>query len=62
SMDGHTWTKLAGGEFANIISNPIQQKITFSKAASVKYIRLMADKIMNDKDEAIIAEIGVITE
>lgn len=62
SMDGKNWTKLSAGEFSNVISNPIQQKIMFSKATPVRYIRLVADKIMGDKDEAIIAEIGVITE
>lgn len=62
SIDGKNWTKLSSGEFSNIISNPIQQKITFEKETSVRYIRLVADKIMNGKDQAIIAEIGVITE
>ena len=62
SVDGENWTKLSEGEFSNIISNPIQQKITLSKTVEVKYIRLMADKIMNDKDQALIAEIGVITQ
>ncbi len=62
STDGNNWTKLSEGEFSNVISNPIQQKITFSKTTEVKYVRLVADKIMNGKDEALIAEIGVITE
>ncbi|MBJ7882126.1 alpha-L-fucosidase [Gelidibacter salicanalis] len=62
SMDGENWTTLSEGEFSNIIANPIQQKITFSKATSVRYIRLVANKIMNDKDDALIAEIGVITK
>ena len=62
STDGNNWTKLAQGEFSNIISNPMQQKVLFSKATPVKFIKLLADKIMNDKDEVLIAEIGVITE
>jgi len=62
SLDGKNWSKLAAGEFANIRSNPIQQKIVFSKVAAVKYIKLTADNIMDNKDTAIIAEIGVITE
>ena len=62
SADGKNWTKLSEGEFSNIISNPIQQKVLLSKTFEVKYIRLMADKIMNDKDQALIAEIGVITQ
>lgn len=62
SMDGNDWTKLSEGEFSNIISNPIQQKIMFPKTTSVKYVRLMADRIMDDKDQVTIAEIGVITK
>lgn len=62
SADGNQWTKLSEGEFSNILSNPIQQKIMFSKATPVRYIRLVADKIMNNKEEALIAEIGVITD
>ena len=62
SEDGKNWTKLSAGEFSNIRSNPIQQKIRFPKASLVRYIRLTADRIMDDKDTALIAEIGVITE
>ena len=36
STDGENWTKLAQGEFSNIIANPIQQKVLFSKPTSVK--------------------------
>lgn len=62
STNGKNWIKLSEGEFSNIIANPIQQKVLFSKSTSVKYIRLMANKIMDDKGEVLIAEIGVITE
>lgn len=62
STDGKNWAKLSTGEFSNIRSNPIQQKIMFPKSSVVRYIRLTADRIMDDKDTALIAEIGVITE
>ena len=62
STNGKYWMKLAQGEFSNIIANPIQQKVLFPKATSVKYIKLIADKIMDNKDKALIAEIGIITE
>ena len=62
STDGKHWMKLSQGEFSNIIANPIQQKVLFPKATSVKYIKLIADKIMDNKDKALIAEIGIITE
>lgn len=61
SADGKQWSLLSEGEFSNIVANPIEQKIIFPKAATIKYIRLMAHQIMNNSDEALIAEIGVIT-
>ena len=62
SSDGHNWTTLAQGEFSNIIANPVQQKVIFPKAIPVKYIKLVANKIMDNKDIAAIAEIGIITK
>tara|TARA_R110002012_G_scaffold318604_1_gene537324 strand:+ start:4719 stop:6806 length:2088 start_codon:yes stop_codon:yes gene_type:complete len=62
SDDGHSWVKLAQGEFSNIIANPIQQKVLFTKPFAVKYIKLIADKTMNDSNTIQIAEIGVITK
>ncbi|WP_165734260.1 alpha-L-fucosidase [Polaribacter sp. 20A6] len=62
STDGKSWIQLSKGEFSNIISNPIQQKVLFKKSTSVKYIKLIANKIIDDKDQATIAEIGVITK
>jgi alpha-L-fucosidase len=62
SNDGKNWIKLSEGEFSNISANPIQQKVLFPKTTSVNYIKLIADNIMNGKDEAVIAEIGIITK
>jgi alpha-L-fucosidase len=62
STDGNKWLKLSQGEFSNIIANPIEQKILFHKTENIKYIKLVADKIMDDKEKALIAEIGIITE
>lgn len=62
STNGENWKKLSEGEFSNIIANPIKQKVVFQKATRVKYIKLVADKIMNNKSTALIAEIGIITE
>lgn len=60
--DGKNWMKLSQGEFSNIIANPIQQKVVFLDATPVRYIKLLADKIMDAKNKALIAEIGVITK
>lgn len=62
SKDGINWMLVSEGEFSNIIANPIQQKIRLPETTSVKYIKLIANKIMNDTDEALIAEIGIITQ
>jgi alpha-L-fucosidase len=61
SIDGENWIKLSSGEFSNIIANPIQQKVIFKKSIPIKYIKLVADRIMGNKDKAIIAEIGIIS-
>ncbi|MDD7915360.1 alpha-L-fucosidase [Polaribacter ponticola] len=62
STNGKNWKKLAKGEFSNIKANPIEQKVLFTKQASVKYIKIIADKIMDDKNTAVIAELGIITK
>lgn len=62
SLNGLDWEQLSKGEFPNIISNPIQQKILFQKKTTVKYIKLVADKIMNNSQNVIISEIGLLTE
>ena len=61
SINGKNWKKLAQGEFSNVLANPIQQKINFEKPSEVRYIKLMADKIMNNDTKAVIGEIGVIS-
>lgn len=62
STNGKNWKKLAKGEFSNIKANPIEQKVLFTKPASVKYIKIIADEIMDDKNTAVIAELGIITK
>lgn len=62
SLNGYDWHLLSKGEFSNILANPIQQKIIFQNDYNVKYIRMVADKIMDDSSEVVIAEIGVVTQ
>ncbi|WP_245577773.1 alpha-L-fucosidase [Gelidibacter mesophilus] len=62
STDGENWKKIAKGEFSNIAANPVQQTIKFDKPVSLKYIRLIADKVIGAQNQVRIAEIGVITE
>ena len=44
STDWANWTKLASGEFSNIVNNPIWQTITFP-ATKVRILKLDADRL-----------------
>ena len=44
STDWTNWTKLASGEFSNIVNNPIWQNITFP-ATTVRILKLDADRL-----------------
>ena len=44
STDWAHWTKLASGEFSNIVNNPIWQTITFP-ASKVRILKLDADRL-----------------
>ena len=61
SDNGKNWFLASKGEFSNILNNPIEQEIALGKTIKTKYIKLVADKIMNNSKKAVIAEIGVVT-
>ncbi|NGM72751.1 alpha-L-fucosidase [Sphingobacterium sp. SGL-16] len=42
SQDKVNWTKVQEGEFANVLSNPIEQIIEFDKIISSKYLKFVA--------------------
>ena len=44
STDWTNWTKLASGEFSNIVNNPIWQTVTFP-ATTVRILKLDADRL-----------------
>ena len=44
STDWGNWTKLASGEFSNIVNNPIWQTIKFSPT-KVRVLRFEADRL-----------------
>ena len=44
STDWNNWTKLASGEFSNIVNNPIWQNLTFP-AAKVRMLKFDADRL-----------------
>ena len=52
----------ATGEFANVLNNPIMQRVVFDEAQRGRYVRLVALESPNGKPWAGAAEIGVILE
>ena len=60
SNDWANWTKLASGEFSNIVNNPIWQTIKFAPTKA-KILRFDADHLA-DGDRMAFGDIEVITE
>ncbi|MCA5004999.1 alpha-L-fucosidase [Sphingobacterium bovistauri] len=42
SEDGKKWIKIKGGEFSNVLSNPIEQMLDFEKTFDSKYLKFVA--------------------
>ena len=63
SSDGKTWGDPAAiGEFANIASNRITQKVRFAKAVSGRYLRLSLSRPVLDKPKIAVGGISVLTK
>ena len=60
SSDWKTWTKLASGEFSNIVNNPIWQTLQFAPVKA-KVLRLDAERLA-DGDRMAFGDIEVITQ
>ena len=60
STDWSNWTKLASGEFSNIVNNPIWQTIKFN-ATKVRVLKLDADRLASGERMGY-GDIEVITE
>ena len=60
SSDWNKWTKLASGEFSNIVNNPIWQTIKFAPVKA-KILRLDADRLA-DGERMGYGDIEVVTE
>lgn len=56
--DGTDEHVLSSGEFSNIQNNPVLQTITF-EPASTRYLKLKADRMVNDSEQIGVAELGV---
>lgn len=60
SPDARNWRPVASGEFANILNNPVEQRISFAPAKG-RFIKLMASKVSGEDQRASYGEIGILT-
>ncbi|WP_411029724.1 alpha-L-fucosidase [Spongiimicrobium sp. 3-5] len=60
SDKGINWTRVAKGEFSNIVNNPVEQSITFN-TIKARFIKLKAVNIAGEDKRASFGEIGIIT-
>ena len=61
SNNTKNWTKIAAGEFANIVNSRLEQQIDFP-LIKARYVKLKAKKVDGTGFRASFAEVGVITE
>ncbi len=62
SQNGKIWKRVAKGEFSNILNNPLEQKVELGSSFDARHIKLVAEKLMDGADKAVVAEIGIITK
>ena len=60
STDWSNWTKLASGEFSNIVNNPIWQTVNFAPV-NAKILRLDADRL-SDGERMAFSDFEVVTK
>mgnify|MGYP004457022789 FL=1 len=56
--DGSNEQVICSGEFSNIQNNPVLQTITF-EPTTTRYLKLKADRMVNDGEQIGVAELGV---
>jgi alpha-L-fucosidase len=61
SNDGINWQQVAGGEFANIKSNPVEQVITLDHVYNARYFKFTARHVISGNGVAV-AELGVLVK
>ena len=63
SLDGQSWTKCeAGGEFSNIMHNPVPYFVRFGKTYPARYFKLESLSEINDKNAVSVGEVGILTK
>lgn len=60
SCDGKQWNNVAGGEFGNVVNNPIPQRVFLNKTEKARYFRLRSKATVDGSDRVAIAEISII--
>ncbi len=58
SVDGVSWQKQAGGEFSNIVANPILQRILFDRPVVARYVRLTVEAVANAAEDRVVVSIA----
>lgn len=63
SKDGKNWTKCdAGGEFSNIMHNPVPYFVRFGKKYPARYFKLEPTVEINNKSVTAIGEVGILLQ
>ncbi|KAA4692218.1 alpha-L-fucosidase [Bacteroides intestinalis] len=63
SLDGQSWTKCeAGGEFSNIMHNPVPYFVRFGKTYPARYFKLESLSEINNKNAVSVGEVGILTK
>lgn len=63
SRDGKNWTKCdAGGEFSNIMHNPVPYFVRFGKKYPARYFKLEPTVEINNKSVTAIGEVGILLQ
>ena len=56
------WTLIKTDEFSNIINNPIKQTVKFNSSVKGQFVKLVANNVMNNEVNAVVAEFGILTQ
>ena len=60
SLDGKTWTKIAEGEFGNLINDPSGRPFYFDKAQSLRYFRFVSKRAAQNLEWSAAAELQLL--
>lgn len=61
SPDGTNWRQYAGGEFSNIVNNPMPQRIFLPRPVNARYFRFRSNAEVEARPVMSVAEFDIIT-